>query len=221
MSTLTVADVSLEAGGPRPRCAGWRPPCGCVSTGGGVHRTLSNQQKEEVSAAYAADTRLYSPLARRSSMCAHEAFRKLTLPSARRIISYWRGLTFLPYTEPGVRLDPAVRRGSVRPHPPGFLAEEVDPGRGGTQRRLPSGQAGRPAPAGAPCSMPPTTRPNCVASSWWSGTSRRWNRAQLLAATQPGSLPGRSGAGSRAASRRPYGWPRRRSWPSSPSWSRT
>ncbi len=101
MSTLTVADVSLEAGGPAQRLRRVAAAVRLCLHWWGVHRTLSNQQKEEVGAAYAADTRFLTA-GKKIVDVRHEAFRKLT--SLRtRIISYWRGLT-LPYTEPGVRL---------------------------------------------------------------------------------------------------------------------
>ncbi len=101
MSTLTVADVSLEAGGPAQRLRRVAAAVRQCLHWWGVHRTLSNQQKEEVGAAYAADTRFLTA-GKKIVAVRHEAFRKLT--SIRtRIISYWRGLT-LPYTEPGVRL---------------------------------------------------------------------------------------------------------------------
>jgi hypothetical protein len=62
---------------------------------------LSPQQKEQVSAGYAADARFLTA-GKRIIDVRHEAFRKLT--SIRtRLSQYWRGLT-LPFTEPGVRL---------------------------------------------------------------------------------------------------------------------
>ena len=67
----------------------------------GVHRTLTAQQKEEVSDAYGADAKLLSA-GKKIIDVRHPAFRALTALRSR-IVSYWRGLT-LPYVEPGVRL---------------------------------------------------------------------------------------------------------------------
>jgi hypothetical protein len=107
MSTLTVSDIPLEAAGPAQRL---RRVAAAVRVGlhwWGVHRTLTNQQKEEVSAAYAADARFVTA-GKKIVDVRHQAFRRLTAVRTR-IVSYWRGLT-LPYTEPGVRL---IRQGDV------------------------------------------------------------------------------------------------------------
>jgi hypothetical protein len=67
----------------------------------GVHKTLTAQQKEEVSDTYGADARLLSA-GKKILDVRHEKFRALTSLRSR-IVSYWRGLT-LPYVENGVRL---------------------------------------------------------------------------------------------------------------------
>jgi hypothetical protein len=67
----------------------------------GVHKTLTAQQKEEVSGTYGADVRLLSA-GKKILDVRHEKFRALTSLRSR-IVSYWRGLT-LPYVENGVRL---------------------------------------------------------------------------------------------------------------------
>ena len=101
MSTLTVTDIPLEADSPAQRLRRLAAAVRVHFTWWGVHKTLSNQQKEEVGAAYAADTRFLTA-GKKILDVRHEAFRRLT--SLRtRIIQYWRGLT-LPYVEPGVRL---------------------------------------------------------------------------------------------------------------------
>ena len=101
MSTLTVADIPLDADSPAQRLRRMAAAVRVHFTWWGVHRTLTTQQKEEVGAAYAADARFLTA-GKKILDIRHEAFRRLT--SLRtRIVSYWRGLT-LPYVEPGVRL---------------------------------------------------------------------------------------------------------------------
>lgn len=67
----------------------------------GVQRTLTSEQKEEVSDTYGADARLLSA-GKKIIDVRHEAFKKLT-GLRSRIVRYWRALT-LPYVESGVRL---------------------------------------------------------------------------------------------------------------------
>ena len=67
----------------------------------GTHRRLSNEQKEEVSAGYAADARFLTA-GKRIIDVRHETYRKLT-STRTKLVGYWRGTT-LPYTEPGIRL---------------------------------------------------------------------------------------------------------------------
>jgi hypothetical protein len=101
MSTLTVADVPLDADGPAQRL---RRTAAAVRVGlhwWGVHRSLSNQQKEEVSAGYAAAARFLTA-GKKILDVRHEAFRRLSSIKTR-LGNYWRGVS-LPFTEPGVRL---------------------------------------------------------------------------------------------------------------------
>jgi hypothetical protein len=101
MSTLTVPDIPLDSDSPAQRLRRIAAAVRVNLHWWGTHRSLSAQQKEEVSAGYAADARFLTA-GKRILDVRHEAFRKLT--SIRtRIVNYWRGLT-LPYTEPGVRL---------------------------------------------------------------------------------------------------------------------
>jgi hypothetical protein len=67
----------------------------------GVHRALTAQQKEEVSAGYAADSRFLTA-GKKLVDTRHEAIRRLSSIKTR-IINYWRGIS-LPYVEPGTRL---------------------------------------------------------------------------------------------------------------------
>src|SRR6516164_5299439 len=101
MTTLTVPDIPLEATAPAQRLRRHAAAVRVSMHWWGVHRSLTNRQKEEVSAAYAADARFVTA-GKKLVDTRHDAFRKLTAVRTR-IVSYWRGLT-LPYTEPGVRL---------------------------------------------------------------------------------------------------------------------
>lgn len=75
----------------------------------GTHRSLSAQQKEEVSSTYDADVRFLTA-GKKIIDTKHEAFRKLT--SLRtRLVNYWRSQS-LPYTEPGIRL---IRQDDIAP----------------------------------------------------------------------------------------------------------
>jgi hypothetical protein len=101
MSTLTVPDVHPGAGTPAERLRRAAAAVRVSLHWWGTHRRLSNEQKEEVSAGYAADARFLTA-GKRIIDVRHEAYRKLT--SIRtRIVNHWRGGT-LPYTEPGIRL---------------------------------------------------------------------------------------------------------------------
>lgn len=101
MSTTTVPDIPLESDGPAQRLRRHAAAVRVSLHWWGTHRRLTTEQKEEVSAGYAADARFVTA-GKRIIDVRHEAYRKLT--SVRtRIVNYWRGLT-LPYTEPGVRL---------------------------------------------------------------------------------------------------------------------
>lgn len=109
MSTVTVSDISLEASSPAQRLRRQAAAVRVHFTWWGVHRTLTNQQKEEVSDAYGADARLLSA-GKKIIDVRHEAFRRLT--SIRtRVVNFWRGLT-LPYVEGGVRL---IRQSDIEP----------------------------------------------------------------------------------------------------------
>ena len=101
MSTLTVPDIPLDSDRPSQRLRRIAAAVRVSLHWWGTHRSLTAQQKEEVSAGYAAYARFLTA-GKRILDVRHEAFRRLT--SVRtRIVNYWRGLT-LPYTEPGVRL---------------------------------------------------------------------------------------------------------------------
>ena len=67
----------------------------------GIHKTLTAEQKEEASSAYAADVRFLTA-GKKLIDSRHEAFRKLT-SLRHRICQFWKSLT-LPYVEAGVRL---------------------------------------------------------------------------------------------------------------------
>jgi hypothetical protein len=101
MSTLTINEAPLTTGNPAQRLRRTAAAVRVSLHWWGVHRALTNQQKEEVSAGYAADARFLTA-GKKLIDVRHEAFRKLT--SIRtRLTSYWKGLS-LPYPEPGVRL---------------------------------------------------------------------------------------------------------------------
>jgi hypothetical protein len=101
MSTLTVPDIPLDATTPAQRLRRTAAAVRVMMKWLGVHKALTSQQREEVSAGYAADSRFLTA-GKKIIDVRHEAFRKLT--SLRtRMVNYWRGLT-LPYVEPGIRL---------------------------------------------------------------------------------------------------------------------
>jgi hypothetical protein len=109
MNTMTVSDISLDATSPAQRLR-WQTAAVRVSfCWFGVHRTLTNQQKEEVGESYGADSRLLRA-GKKIIDVRHEAFRKLTAIRTR-VVNYWRALT-LPYTEPGLRL---IKQSDIAP----------------------------------------------------------------------------------------------------------
>jgi hypothetical protein len=101
MSTIAVPDISLDSAAPAQRLRRTAAAVRVHFTWWGVHKTLSQRQKEEVGLAYAADARLLTA-GKKLIDTRHEAFRRLTALRTR-VGDYWRGLT-LPYVEPGVRL---------------------------------------------------------------------------------------------------------------------
>jgi hypothetical protein len=101
LTTLTVSDIPLDAGGAAQRLRRMAAAVRVIIHWWGVHRALTSQQKEEVSAGYAADARFLTA-GKKIIDVRHESFRKLTAIRTR-LVSYWRGIT-LPYVEPGVRL---------------------------------------------------------------------------------------------------------------------
>src|SRR5437867_784623 len=95
LSTLTVSEIPLDVRNPAERLRRLAAAVRVHFTWWGTHKTLTAQQKEEVSSTYAADVRFLTA-GKKIIDSRHEAVRKLT--SLRtRIINYWRGLT-LPYT---------------------------------------------------------------------------------------------------------------------------
>lgn len=101
MTTMTMTEAPLQAANPAQRLRRQAAAVRLSFTWFGVHRTLTNQQKEEVGESYGADSRMLSA-GKKIIDVRHEAFRKLT--SIRtRVVNYWRGLT-LPFVEAGVRL---------------------------------------------------------------------------------------------------------------------
>src|SRR6185436_11403502 len=101
MSSLTVSDIPLEPAAPAQRLRRLAAAVRVHFTWWGVHKTLTSQQKEEVSSACAADVRLLTA-GKKIIDIRHDAYRKLT--SLRgQIVQFWKGRT-LPYVEAGVRL---------------------------------------------------------------------------------------------------------------------
>lgn len=100
MSTLTVSEP-LQAGTPAERLRRTAAAVRVSLHWWGTHRRLTDEQKEEVSAGYRADSRFLTA-GKRIIDVRHESYRKLT--SLRTlIINFWRSMT-LPFTEPGIRL---------------------------------------------------------------------------------------------------------------------
>jgi hypothetical protein len=109
VTTLTVADVPLDADGPAQRLRRTAAAARVSLRWWGTHRRLPAHQKEEVGAGYAADARFLTA-GKKIIDTRHEAFRRL--PSVTtRLVNYWRGLT-LPFTEPGIRL---IRQADIEP----------------------------------------------------------------------------------------------------------
>jgi hypothetical protein len=101
VTTLTLADVPLDADGPAQRLRRTAAAVRVSLHWWGTHRSLPARQKEEFGGVAGADARFLTA-GKKILDTRHEAFRRLT--SIRtRLTSYWRGLT-LPFTEPGVRL---------------------------------------------------------------------------------------------------------------------
>ncbi len=111
MSTVTVSDIPLDTASPAQRLRRMAAAVRVSLHWWGVHRALTSQQKEEVSAGYAADARLLTA-GKKIIDVRHEAIRRLTSIKTR-IGNYWRGSS-LPYVEPGVRL---IRQSDI----PGFV----------------------------------------------------------------------------------------------------
>ena len=88
MTTLTIPDIPLESDSPAQRLRRRAAAVRVSLHWWGVHRSLTNQQKEEVSAAYAADARFLTA-GKKIIDVRHEAFRKLTSIRSR-IVSHWR-----------------------------------------------------------------------------------------------------------------------------------
>jgi hypothetical protein len=109
MSTLTVSDVPMSAETPAQRLRRTAAAVRVSLHWWGTHRTLTSQQKEEVSAGYAADSRFLTA-GKKLVNTRHEAFRRLSSIKTR-LGNYWRGLT-LPFTEPGIRL---IRQSEIEP----------------------------------------------------------------------------------------------------------
>src|SRR5262249_5072537 len=77
MSTLTVPDIPLDSNSPAQRLRRIAAAVRVSLHWWGTHRSLSAQQKEEVSAGYAADARFLTA-GKRILDVRHEAFRRLT-----------------------------------------------------------------------------------------------------------------------------------------------
>ena len=78
MSTLSVADILLDSTSPAQRLRRTAAAVRVSLHWWGVHRALSNQQKEEVSAGYAADARFLTA-GKKIIDVRHEAFRRLVV----------------------------------------------------------------------------------------------------------------------------------------------
>src|SRR5437588_5352220 len=101
MSTLTLADIPLDTATPAQRLRRTAAAVRVHFTWWGVHKTLTAQQKEEVSASYGADMRFLTA-GKKLVNVRHDAFRKLTSLRSS-IVKFWKGMS-LPYVEPGLRL---------------------------------------------------------------------------------------------------------------------
>jgi hypothetical protein len=101
LSTMTVPTFTLTSDTPAQRLRRTAAAVRVSFTWWGIHKTLTTEQKEEASSAYAADVRFLTA-GKKLIDSRHEAFRKLT--SLRHGIGqFWKSLT-LPYVEAGVRL---------------------------------------------------------------------------------------------------------------------
>lgn len=101
MSTMTVPTFSLTSDTPAHRLRRTAAAVRVSFTWWGIHKTLTAEQKEEASSAYAAEVRFLTA-GKKLIDSRHEAFRKLTL-LRHSISQFWKSLT-LPYVEAGVRL---------------------------------------------------------------------------------------------------------------------
>jgi hypothetical protein len=101
MSTMTLPNIPLEHDNPAQRLRSMAAAVRVCLHWWGVHRALTNQQKEEVSAGYAADSRFLTA-GKKLVDTRHAAIRRLSSIKTR-IVNYWRGIS-LPYVEPGTRL---------------------------------------------------------------------------------------------------------------------
>ena len=77
MSTLTVTDIPIDRGSPAQRLRRMAAAVRVHFTWWGTHKTLTNQQKEEVGIAHSADSRLLTA-GKKLIDTRHNAFRKLT-----------------------------------------------------------------------------------------------------------------------------------------------
>lgn len=109
MSAVSVSEIPLHADTPAQRLRRVAAAVRVHFTWWGVHKTLTSQQKEEVSASYGADIRFLTA-GKKLVDVRHEAFRKLTALRTR-IVQLWKASS-LPYVEPGVRL---IRQSDIEP----------------------------------------------------------------------------------------------------------
>ena len=213
MSTLTIADIPLESDSPAQRLRRRAAAVRICLHWWGVHRSLTTQQKEEVSAAYAAEARFLTA-GKKIIDVRHEAFRKLT--SIRtRIVNYWRGLT-LPYTEPGVRL---IRQCDIEAFVhtmQGFREElhQAEQELNAVYQQIKHDALRRLGRLFNPADYPPEVR-GLFAVEWDFPSIEPPNyllriNPDLYQEEQERALP--------AASRKRCNWPSKPSWASSPSW---
>src|ERR1051326_2675803 len=101
MTLTEPSEIPLELGSAAEHLRSTAAAVRVSFTWWGLHRSLSEEQKEEVGSTYAADARFVTA-GKKIIDSRHETYRRLTSIRSR-IIQYWRGLT-LPYTEPGIRL---------------------------------------------------------------------------------------------------------------------
>ena len=101
MTAIPVTNFPLTSDSPAQRLRRTAAAVRVAFCWWGIHKTLTAEQKEEASSAYAADVRFLTA-GKKLIDSRHEAFRKLT--SLRHCIGqFWKSLT-LPYVEAGVRL---------------------------------------------------------------------------------------------------------------------